>query len=63
MERIGDQPFDELKGHHVLVKFEKETDRMGGVSATGSHRGFRSVFEGNVECILEYAVFRKVRNL
>ena len=26
MGRTGDQLFDELKGHHVLVKFEKETE-------------------------------------
>ncbi|MEA2074302.1 MAG: hypothetical protein U9O85_00970 [Euryarchaeota archaeon] len=63
MGRIGDQPFDELKGPHVLVKFEQEKDRKKAVSSTGRHRGFRSVFEGNVECILEYAIFRTVRKL
>ena len=63
MGEIGDQPLDELQGPRVLVKFEKEPDRMSGVSATGRHRGLRSVFKGNVECILEYAVFRKVHKL
>ena len=63
MGRIGDQSFDELKGPRVLVKFERERDRKEGVSGTGRHRGLRSVFEGNVECILEYAIYKTVHKL
>ncbi len=63
MGRTGDQPFDELKGPHVLVKFEQEKNRKEGVSNTGRHRGHRSVFEGNVECTLEYAIYKTVHKL
>ena len=63
MGRTGDQPFDELKGPRVLVKFEREMNRKEGVSSTGKHRGFRSIFEGNVECTLEYAIYKTVRKL
>lgn len=63
MGRIGDHPFDELKGPRVLVKFRRETDRKEAVSGTGRHRGFRSVFEGNVECLLEYPIYRTVHKL
>jgi len=63
MGRTGDQPFDELKGPRVLVKFEQEKDRKEDVSSTGRHRGSRSVFEGNVECILEYAIYKTVHKL
>jgi len=63
MGRTGDQPFDELKGPRVLVKFERETNRNEGVSSTGKHRGFRSIFEGNVECTLEYAIYKTVHKL
>lgn len=63
MGRIGDQPFDELKGPRVLVKFEREAGRKEGVNSTGKHRGFRSVFDGNVECALEYAIYKTVHKL
>lgn len=63
MGRIGDKSFDELKGPRVLVKCERETDRREGMSSTGRHRGFRSVFEGNVECTLEYAIYKTVHKL
>jgi hypothetical protein len=36
MGRTEDQSFDELKGPRVLVKFERETNRKGGVSSTGN---------------------------
>lgn len=63
MGQTGDKPFDELKGPRVLVKCERETDRREGMSSTGRHRGFISVFEGNVECTLEYAIYRTVHKL
>jgi hypothetical protein len=62
MGRTGDQHFDVLKGPQVLVKFEQEKEKRV-VSSTGRHRGSRSVFEGNVECILEYAIYKTVHKL
>lgn len=63
MGRTGDQPFDVLKGPQVLVKFEEEKDKKRVVSSTGRHRGSISVFEGNVECTLEYAIYKTVHKL
>jgi len=63
MGRIGDKSFDELKGPRVLVKFEQEKNTKKVVSSTGRHRGLRSVFEGNVECTLEYAIYKTVHKL
>ena len=63
MGAIGDQPYDELRGPLIIVRFIWEKERIGGVSATGKHRGFRSVFEGNVECTLEAPIFRKEHKL
>jgi len=61
MGRTGDQPFDELKGPRVLVKFERERNRKEGVSSTGKHRGFSSIFEGNVECARDYTIYKSLR--
>jgi len=61
MGRTGDQPFDELKGPRVLVKFERKADRKEDVSSTGKHRDFSSIFEGNVECTWDYTIYKSVR--
>ncbi len=54
--RVGKEPFDKLKGYRVIVWFENETKRESRINRTGRHRGFRSTFEGNVECILDLAI-------
>ena len=59
---VGRNTFDQLEGYQVIARFNKEKEREL-ISHTGKHRGQRSIFEGNVECILEYQIMRRIRNL
>lgn len=51
-----------LKGYQVIARFEKEISRET-IRLGSRPRGRRSVFEGNVECILDLAIKTRVRRL
>ena len=59
---MGKEVFDRLQGYQVVARFENES-RRDLVKLTGKHRGQRSVFEGNVECILEFQIKTKEHKL
>lgn len=59
---VGRNTFDRLEGYQVIARFNQEKDRKL-IRATAKHRNQRSIFEGNVECILEYQIISKKRNL
>lgn len=60
--RLGDQRGDLLKGEQILAIFKKE-ERRKLTGSTGHHRGNQSVFEGNVECVLEFQFRKKIHKL
>jgi len=62
MGRTGKEPFDRLEGYQVIARFNKEKDRKL-IYHTGHHRGQRSIFEDNIECILEYPIMIKSREI
>lgn len=61
MGRTGKNNFDQLKGHQVIARFNSEKRNL--ISHTSKHRGMRSVFEGNVECILDLPIMKKKRKI
>ena len=63
MAEIGRNYFDQLKGYRVIVRFNKLAKTIKKISNTGRHRGFRSHFEGNVECILDLPIKLRTRKL
>ena len=58
--QVGRNIFDKLEGYQVIARFYRERDRKL-IRHTSGHRGQRSIFEGNVECILEFQIMSKVR--